>query len=1136
MKTENKQRLRRENSLPTGVDISDISTEQDVGQAGGFGCWQDSMFRLSRGGFMGKFNSYLLLTCLSFFCLSIPAPAQRSSASLSGTVMDQSKAVIPSAHVTATEISTGVTTEALTNEQGFYVLSSLQAGTYKLHVESAGFKGYERAGIEIQIGQSRTVDAAMTIGAANQEVVVTGASPLVDTTSQTVSFAITPEFTDEMPLNGRNITQLLALAPDSSGHNPSANNYSDQGATRPETGAAGFVTASGEARENSTTFYLDGGLDEDTYTNVANVFPNPDAVEEFTVDTNSYSAKFGGRGGAVVNAATRGGTNKIHGTAFEYVRNGDFDADSFFSITQDTLKRNQFGFSLGGPFHKDRTFWFGSYQRTTNRYGTTSNIAFGPTAAELAGDWSTSLAALGAGGALTDPLTGATFNNGQVSTSLYNPISLKVLKEVPTGDPITGQFNYLSQSLQNDNQYVGRVDHHIGDKVTISGTYLWDQLTQPNIADPKDIVTGGMSDVWTSQHAALNVVYRFNNNLMTTVGGTVSRVLLGATGNAQFQNLSDLGANYPVWDPKGIKEVGFDIGGWFQAYWIGAQNVTRNQEDFTNNWTYVKGPHTLDVGAEIPFSQSTLYQAYVSSGYEGWWCANSGSASLDFMLGANCFYEQYAPSYVAPRGMGVGVYANDVWRISPRLTLNLGVRWEPWTPWADASSGKIGGQINMTDYANNVHSTRYPGLPAGFLVRGDPGVPNGLSPDDMKVIDPRVGFAWNVTGDGKTSIRAGFGIYHDQPFGRMYNEMTSTEPFTEGDTITDTTVSAYNPYSASPYSGAIPVLQNPPPSNTVFALPLTMAIGFSPSFKPPATMQWNLTVEHQLPWGVLLRTGYEASESYHMFDSRDINSQNQQTGIRPMAVNGYGGKVILNESAITSSYNALVISAEKRMTGNLSFLGGFRTGRCVDVAGSNSSFAFNEFTDPNVPQHDQGTCDSDLKEQVKLAGVWRTPKLQSMGFVGREVLGGWTSSGILTQASGFPFSIMSTGDTNNTGDTYNRANLVGNPHTPGKSGTRQEWFDTTAFANPVKADGDSLRNSLRGPRSVNLDAALIKSFTLPFGPFRDTQKLDFRTEAFNLLNHPNFGSPDNATGDLNFGKILSAGSPRILQFALKFAF
>src|ERR1035437_873281 len=926
---------------------------------------------------MRRLSTFVVVVCVAILW-SVSAFGQRTAATLSGEIADSSGAVVATAHVTVTQTSTGIDTVAQVNAQGFYIFPGLEPGTYVLHVEAAGFRSFKQTGIVMQVGQSRTVDVTLKVGAAIQEVItVSGESPLVDTRSQTVSFAVTPQFTEDMPLDNRRVIDLIALAPDTSAHNPDANNYSSQIATRPETVDSGFVTSSGEARENSTAYYLDGGLNEDAYTDVANVFPNPDAVQEFTVDTNSYNAKFAGRGGAVVNVITKGGTNKIHGSVFEYLRNGDANASNYFSVTPDTLNRNQFGFSLGGPLIKDKTFWFGSFQRTTYRYGSTSNIAFGPTADELAGNWSA--AAVGApNGQLTNPFTGAAFAGNQVDPSLYAPISLDLLKLVPTGNATSGQFNYPSTVKQNDNQFVFKVDHHIGDRITISASYLWDRLNEPDIVTPGDIASGGSSgaanQAFTSQHAALNLSYRFGNNLLTTLGATLSRVIYVESGISQFQNdsLSALGAKYPNWAPNNPEE-GFYIGGWFTAYWNGALDVARNHTDITNNWTYIKGNHTLDFGGEVPFYQSRLYQAYVSAGYQGWWDAYSGYAPLDFMLGSNDFYEQYAPSYVAPRGKGPALYANDTWRVRPRLTLNLGVRWEPFLPWPDGGGGKIGGQINMANYNAGIHSTRYPNLPVGFMVRGDPGVPNGLAPNDWKLLDPRVGLAWDVLGDGKTSVRAGFGIYHDQPFGRMYNEMTSTEPFTEGAVIqgpvvSGAPISAYDPYAASPYPGSIPPLQNPPLSSTVFALPLGNAVGFSPNFQPPTTIQWNLTVERQLGRGILLRTGYEASESYHMFDSRDINPA--INGVRPMLVGGYGGPVILNESTSTASYNALVISAEKRMTGNLSFLGGFRWAKCIDIAGSGASFAFSNYTDQTQPWLDRGRCDSDLAEQFKLAAVW----------------------------------------------------------------------------------------------------------------------------------------------------------------------
>jgi len=1075
-------------------------------------------------------TSLLLAIILQVFCYG-----QRTSANISGVVTDPSGAVIPGAHATIIDANTGTTTGAQANDQGVYVISNLQPGAYSLRVEAPGFQGVEQKGIVIQVGQFMTVNVAMKMGTEIQQVVVTTQPALVGTNSQTVSYAITPQLTGQLPLNGRNVLQLLALAPDASAHNPAADNYSNEMATRPETAGSGFVTASGEARENSTTYYLDGGLDEDTYTDVANVFPNPDAVEEFTVDTNSYNAKFGGRGGAVVNAVTRGGTNNIHGSLFEYLRNGYVNASNYFATSPDTLKRNQFGFSVGGPVLKDKLFWFGSWQRTTFRYGSDSNIAFGPTAAELDGDWSGSVTP---GTQLTNPLTGQAFPGNRVPVSDYAPVSLKLLTLVPKGDPVTGQFNYLMKQLQNDDQYVARVDYHLGDRATISASYLWDQFAQPNLADPRDIVTGGANETWTSQHAALNIAYRFSNNLLTTVSATLSRAVLQYAGSSQFAGLAQLGANYPVWDPKGVYEVGFDISGWFSAQWLGAQNATRNQEDLVNNWTWTHGGHTLDFGGELPFYQSVLYQAYSSSGYQGWWCANSGSASLDFMLGTNCYFEQYAPSYVAPRGVAPGLYANDSWRVNHRVTLNLGARWEPWLPWPDASAGKIGGQINLAAYAAGIHSSRYPNLPPGFLVRGDPGVPSGLASPDWKLIDPRVGVAWDVFGDGKTSIRSGFGIYHDQPFGRMYNEMTSTEPFTEGAVIEQANVSAYDPYAAPPYNGVIPPLQNPPSSNTLFILPLTNAVGFDPNFKPPVTMQWNLTVEHQLPAGVLLRAGYEGARSYHMYDSRDLNAATNF--VRPMTAGGFGGTVIVDESKGISSYNALAISVEKRMTHNLSFLGGYRWAKCLDIAGSVASFAFNEFTDAKDPNVDYGRCDSDLAQQYKLAGVWQTPAVNSLGFAGRQLLGGWLVSGILSSYDGFPFSVIAVGDANEDGTVDDRANLVGNPNLgSGRSHSQQlaEWFNTAAFQTPIDADGSSGRNILRGPGFFNLDMALVKTFSMPFKIVSDTQKIEFRTEAFNLPNHPNFENPDNAMGDgLLFGTIHSAASPRVLQFALKYTF
>jgi hypothetical protein len=1088
------------------------------------GHWGDRM--------MKRFSTYMLLSFLTLFCMMPLAKAQRTAASLSGTVTDSSGAAIIGAQVTAIETQTGVSVGATSNQQGVFVISNLQAGSYKLNVKAAGFGEQERTGIEIQVGQSRAIDFSMKVGADVQAVEVSTELPLVNTIDQTVSIAVTPEFTELMPLNGRNVASLLAVAPDTSSHSPNASAYSGQNVTRPEAKGE-FITGSGASRENSTTYYLDGGLNEDPYTQVANVFPNPDAVKEFTADTNSYSAKFGGRGGAIVNAITRDGTNQFHGTAFEYLRNGYVNAVNYFS-SSDSLKRNQYGFTLGGPVRRDKTFAFGSFQRTTYRYGTTANTSYGPTQAQLNGDWSSSLSSSVT--ELKNPLTGQVFTGGQVSTSLYSPISTKFLAMIPSGDPTTGKLTYVTRTMQNDNQYVLRVDHNLSSKSVLSGTYLWDQYENPNVADSSNVLTGGAGVQWTSQHATLNYVYRFTNNLVMTAQVSESRVVSSGSGNASFKSMGELGANWPDWSPSGAHEEGLYVGGWFSAYWVGLQRVPRHEEEILNNWTWVKGRHTLDFGGEMPFYQSVAETANTTTGYQGWWCENSGSDALDFMLGANCYYQQYTPTYVSPRGKSIGIYANDSWRLSPRLTVNLGLRWEPWMPWKDGSVQKIGAQINMDAYNNDVHSTRWPNLPAGFLMRGDAGVPDALSNSSYNRFDPRVGLAWNVFGNGTTSLRAGFGIYHDQFFARMFNQITSTIPYNAGVLVEDSTVSAYDPYQASPYNGTIPDYTFPLSSNTSFSLPLSTVVGFSPSFKPPTTMQWNITIEQQLPWGVMWRTGYEASESYHMFDSRDINTK--LSGVRPMAAKGFGSSVIVDESIGTASYNALIVSAEKRMSHGLSFIGGYRWSKCLDL-GSTSTMAFNEFTDARNPGIDRGVCNSNLTHQLKTTGIWKLPSVQNFGAIGNQTLSGWTLSGMMTWHGGFPFTVSAGNDANADGNSNDRANLVGDPALASNrshAAKISQWFNTAAFANPVNSTGNTGRNFLNGPGYANLDAALIRSFKMPFGFFRDSQRVDFRTEAFNLFNHANYLNPDSKIGDTAFGRIQSAQSPRILQFALKYVF
>ncbi len=1125
-----------------------------------------------------------LFLCLLLVALSpLVLFGQRTAATLSGTVTDPSGAVVPNAKVTATSTSTGAATSAIANASGFYVIPNLQPGPYKLDVAAAGFQSYEQTGIVLQTGMEMGVNVSLKLGSSIEKVTVTGQSPLVNTRDQTLSTAITPQFTEQLPLNGRNILLLMTLAPDSS---QSAGSSQTQLANRPEAKEA-LTTASGESRGDSTTYYLNGGLNMDTYTLMANVFPNPDAVQEFTYDTNSYSAKYGGLGGGVVSAITRGGTNQVHGSAFEYLRNGAANARNFFSATHDNMNRNQFGFSLGAPIQKDKTFAFFSFQRTTFRYGSNSGAAFGPTFAELGknpdgsplhctdnptevcGDWSAAVGATqlynnvltrGSDGLpitfTTDdnqahPVHGVPFAHNQIPLSLYNPVALKVLALVPQGDPITGKITYTSRTLNNDNQYVARVDRNFGEKLRIGVSILRDTYMSPALVDPKNALTSAFTANWPSLHAAVNGTYIFGPNLVTTVGAAYSRALIRMHGPSDFPSVNSLGANFPDWAPA--KEYIGGAFGWYGWTAGGYYNISRNQYDFTNNWTYTKGNHTLDFGGEYVISQSIMdLPAYWGGGYTGSWCGYSGYSPVDFLMGQNCYYQQFGVFYDAARGKVPAAYVSDKWKITRRLTLNLGVRWEPWTFWPDRSAAAVGQIFNQAAFEAGTRSTRFPNLPPGYLVRGDAGVPNSLISPDWKLFNPRIGLAWDVRGNGKTSVRAGFGLYHDQPMGNWYNAEMSF-PFLPSYIITDPTVPWFSPYNATPYNGTLPALQVPPPPTTVYPQPLSGVMGFSPDFKPQGTAQWNLTIEQQLGKGILLRASYSASQSWHIPDTRDINSAiyipgNNTDGTpkstgdnvaqrRPL--NPYYGSIALAESAETASYNALAISVEKRMTGNLSLLGGYRWAKCLDE-GALISTGSQEFSDSRNRMLDRGLCNSDIASQIKMAVVYKTPSLRSRGFAVRNILGGWTMSGIWQWRDGFPFSVQGNVDSNLDGYGGDRAALVGNPVLSGSRSTAaklNEWFNTAAFVNsPVGVGPGSARNRLRGPGYFNLDYSLIKSFPIPYGPLKETQKLDFRAEFFNIFNHPSFGAPYTGLGSAQFGQIWSAGSPRILQFALKYIF
>ena len=514
------------------------------------------------------------------------ATLSAQTAQLTGFVKDPSDALIPGAMLRITNELTNVSRTIQTNETGFYSFSSLEPGQYRMHVEASGFQSLDQDGITLRVAQKAQIDFTLPVGQSSQSIVVDAGQQTIQLTSQTIGYVVNQQMIAELPLNGRNILQLMQLAPDAG---PGIGGGYQQGASRPEM-ANSYVSASG-GRGASTAFYLDGGLNEDALTNIANIFPNPDAIDEFAFDTNSHSAKYGGRGGGVMNAVTRRGTNQFHGSLFEFVRNTEMNARNFFAGRGDGLKRNQYGGAIGGPVSKDKTFFFFSYQGTKIRRVPVDNVANALTAAQRAGDFSLSRVPV------TNPDGSGPFPGGRVPTSLFDPVALRLLERIPVGAPVTGLVYYGSVSRQDNSQYVGRFDHHFNESLRIYGSYLYDSLDQPDTTVANNLLTAGdQPKRWTSQNASVNAVWVLRPTLLSNFVTSVSRRWSAWRSPEAFPGWSSLGVNVPNMVTGGRNALNLSITSYFSIGYNGFYALPSTLGQAGNHWNYVRGEHSIDFG------------------------------------------------------------------------------------------------------------------------------------------------------------------------------------------------------------------------------------------------------------------------------------------------------------------------------------------------------------------------------------------------------------------------------------------------------------------------------------------------------------------------------------------------------------
>lgn len=1058
-----------------------------------------------------KSKSTFLLLLLAL--LIAPATfAQTHRASIRGTITDPNKAVIPGATVKIRSAATNETRTVVSDAEGVYAVTSLPASRYVVEVES--FQGFNKfvGELVLQVNQESRFDIALVVGGTINQVVIEDFSPLRKDTPA-LGTVIEERQITELPLDGRNFLDLALLAP---GTAPSA--PGSAGSVRGD-----FAFSANGAREDSNNFLLDGVYNLDPKLNSFGVRPPVDGIQEFEISTSTYDASFGRNAGAQVNVISKSGSNELHGTLYEFHRNAAFDARNFFApADQPDPKyiRNQFGGSIGGPIRRDRTFFFGDYEGTRTREGIT-RITNVPTLAERNGDFSQSLFARP-----FNPFTQQPFAGGIIPVQFQNPIGRAIANLYPLPNRNAPFANFVSSPTstdRNDNFDV-RLDHKFSDTSTLTARYsfgdrsFFDPFTGPTFS----LVPGfGNFVPRRSQNLMLSETHVFSPRLVNEARFAFSRVASAVTsegGGASLNRqvgLPELSANARDFGLSFITITGFSpLGDEFNNPQQSATNVFQ----FLDNATYVSGAHLAKFGFEFRAMQQNAFRDVQSRGFLNFSdrFPLTGNALADLLLGFPALTGgARLDNHQHLRGESYALYANDSFRITPRLTISAGLRYEYNSPPVDAED-----RANLYDPATRT------------LARvGTNGMPRSGYASDKNNFAPRLGLAYTLNESGTTVLRGGYGVYYDQPALAPGEGLYFNAPYFD-----------FNLYFSLP--GLPLTVNNPFPSNFPVPLPDT-ALAFQRDLRTAYMQHWNVSVQQQLGQSRLLEVAYAGSKGTKLLTARDINQPRPSTlpfVLRPVA---QFDDINLIESRGNSNYHSLQVRLQQRLTDGLALLSSYTYSKSLDDA---SNF-FTSAGDPNFPQDslnlraERGRSNFDVRHRLSTSFSYELPFgdgrrfLNDNGFLS-TLLSGFGFNGIVTLQSGRPFTValLSEIDNSNTGRSTlgfganDRPNVAGDPRATGR--TPERWFNTSAFVFPAFGSfGNAGRNILDGPGYQNVNASLLKNTRLG-----ERINLQLRLEAFNLFNHPNFNLPDNFLGSPTFGQILSARDPRHLQFGAKLLF
>jgi Carboxypeptidase regulatory-like domain/TonB dependent receptor len=1066
--------------------------------------------------------------------------AQGTTGTIEGKVVDTTARAVGGARLVARNLETGFSREVEAGADGFYRLLLLPVGSYRVTINAPQFAPLVREPIQVDVSQTVRLNVQLELSSVKEAVTVTDSAQLVDTSTNALGRTVTGRELEDLPLNGRNFTQLGLL----------------------QTGVApltfGVATAGGSLRQGQAyavngmrpeqNMYLVDGAQNINRMDGGYALKLPvDAIAEFRILTQSAPPEYGGTGGATTSVVTRSGGNQFHGSLYEFLRNDAFDAQNYFSEKVEPLKQHQFGATFGGPITQDRLHFFAYYEGFRNHQGYTTTATV-PTAQQREGDFSglgTPLLNLAAGG--------VPFPGNRIPAAAINPIARTVLGLYPLGNVSPSLYRETVLITNVLDQAGVRLDFNrsASDQLFARYSYSGGHNINPISVRGTDAPGFPTRDDLQTHNVTISDTHIFSPSLTNSLRGSYLRHRFffdqrlnqtppSALGFA-YDSSNEVGQGPPFFNVSGYSPIGGAI--------TGPRLTTQNTFEIQDGLVWANRAHLVKVGGEVRHNSLDMLQAIAPNAFfvfAGTFPTNNAVANL--LLGAPVtFYQGLGDFNRGIRQWGLGAYAQDEWRVSPRVTLNYGLRYERINPFTEIED-------RLNGFVPGVQSQVRPEAPKGLVFPGDPGVGRGIA-NSFNAFMPRVGVAWDPTGAGKWSVRGSYGLFYDQfqnGSGAASQVAISATPWAQFVQFSGAGLNFQDPYRGRVIPGADTFVR----PSTVFAL--------DTEAKPPSVQNWNLSVQRSFSDRYLVEVRYVGASARHLPRNVEANpavfgpgATAQNADRRRLYANcpSNGGTcdfstVAMLRSVARSSYNAGQLSVSRRFGAGVGFNVSYWYSKSLDhlsamnLSGSAAKSLAGEndlAQNPFDLDAEWGPSLFDARHRFVASASWAVPPLTHAPAAVRKIVGGWQVNAIASHSSGTPFTVSDSANValqaNSppiSGFPASRPNLIGDPNAGPQ--TVDEWISRSAFERlDVRTQagqfGNAGRNIARGPAYTDVDLSLVRDFKLS-----GETRLQFRAEAFNVTNHVNFGLP---VGDLNspsFGRILSAGPPRLLQFALRLMF